>query len=80
VLGWVVLATWLNPLSLALFCFVPLILFMPFAVLAPNSRRVRCHHCGFDQDFTARKSPSPHHSTVETTCPEAPSVRQITDA
>jgi hypothetical protein len=53
-LGWVLLATWLNPLSLALFCFVPLILFMPFAILAPDSRRVRCFRCDYKHDFPAR--------------------------
>ena len=44
-----------NPLTLALFCFVPLIVFMPPAILMTDSRRVRCSHCRYNHDFPARK-------------------------
>ena len=55
VLAWVFLAVYMSRLTLALVFFVPLILFMPFAILAPGSRRVRCSHCDYDHDFPARE-------------------------
>ncbi len=54
-LGWVFLGVFgINQLTIGLYCFVPIFLFMPFAILSPNSRRVRCAHCDYDRDFPAR--------------------------
>ncbi len=55
VLSWIVLATCMNKLTLAVVWFVPLILFMPIALISPDSRRIRCSHCDYDRDFPARQ-------------------------
>ena len=55
VLSWFVLVTCLNKLTLAIVWFIPLIVFMPFALISPDSRRIRCAHCDYDHDFPVKE-------------------------
>ncbi len=40
-------------MALAGFFALPILVFGTIALFMPNSRRVRCFHCGYDHDFRA---------------------------